>query len=346
MLIDAGVWLYELPKCGYYPWRVRRGAGPSFGGIAQTFAALSRWADGKLLGQTATFEARDGDELAEAYLLDIHQGAHGDVLIGIWNRLQGNRHHVASVGIGDVVGAATAEITEIDRNRIPGYATYFWIMPAERRVATIRLKHLSHGMVNFTKYISSFLKYINPDHVVLGAPDDDEIVVVGYRPDHAQPRADGIRPLFTVKSIGLGGDIAYLRANVGAINKVLCKTVLQVAEPQDYRWWQTMLDLSRIGRRPPPAIEEAAIRVEFPMNFTLDELNRTIAEWEDDLNQIGDRENDIGFKTNTGVIKWLSRAQARTEVPIDVQWVDDELVNMEALLGQLQAHRAAVLSLG
>lgn len=346
MLQDVSIWVYDINRCGYYSYRGAEGRAPLFGSVASTLAALQQWADGKLLGQTATYGANEGDELAEAYLLDAHHGAHGDYLVAIWNRLPGNRHHVSSVGVGDVVGAASAEVTEIDRDRIPGFATYFWVMPAERRVAAIGLKHLSHGLINFGNYFGGFLKFINPDHVVLGEEGpNSELVVNGYRSAaDAEIHPAGVRPMFSAKSIQRGGDIDFLRHNVGAISTVMCKTVLSTMEPTQRNWLQSMLDVTRIAKAPPPNVVDAPIRVEFPISLTLDELNASIAEWEEDISDSG--ENDLGFRLNDGQKKWLRKSHARQNQRLDVEWIDDELINLAALLVQLQVHRADVLALG
>lgn len=346
MLQDISIWVYEINRCGYYSYRGAEGRPPLFGGVTTTLAALESWVDGKLLGQTATYGANEGDEVAESYLLDIHHGAHGDYLVGIWNRLPGNRHHVSSVGIGDVVGAASAEVTEIDRDRIPGFATYFWVIPAENRVAAIGLKHLSHGLINFGNYLTGFLKFVNPDHVVLGDEGlNNELVINGYR---AAPDADvhpvGIRPTFNIKSIPRGGDLDYLRQNVAAISKVMCKTVISTMEPAQRNWLQSMLDVARIAKAPAPNVLDAPIRVEFPITLTLDELNASILEWEEDISDSS--ENDLGFRLNDGQKKWLRKSHARDNKRLDVEWVDDELINLAALLGQLQVHRAEILALG
>jgi len=346
MLQDVSIWLYDIKKCGYYSYRGAEGRAPLFGGTAQTFAALLQWVDGKLLGQTATYGANEGDEVAQAYLLDIHHGAHGDYLVGIWNRLPGNKHHVSSVGIGDVVGAASAEVTAIDRDRIPGFATYFWVMPAQNRVASIGLKHLSHGLINFGNYFGGFLKFINPDHVVPGDPGpNDELVVDGYRSDPtAEPHPAGVRPTFNVKSISRGGDIDFLQQNVALISKVTCKTVISTMEPGQRTWLQSMLDISRIAKAPPPNVVDAPIRVEFPISLTVEELNGSIAAWEEDISDSG--ENDLGFRLSDGRQKWLRKSHARQSQRLDVEWVDDELINLAALLQQLQVHRLSVLALG
>lgn len=347
MLTDVGIWLYDLAKCGYFPFRGN--AAPLFGGGAQTFDALTAWTNGKLLGQTATFTPEDGDEGGGAYFLGIHKGRSGDFLVGLWNRLPGNKNNISSVGISDVVGAASAATTTIDRNRIPGFATYFWVMPSEQRVATIRVKHDSHGLDNFKKYMLHFLKYVNPQNVVVALPNETgDIEIAGYRADiSSDDVVRGAFPKFSVKSIPRPGDIAYLKANASAIDKVLCKTTLSSEIEQDFRRWQLLIELSRIFNRAPVLREEALVKLEFPMQFTRPQLEATIEAWQQrESNEAGDGQDDIGFHLRGGETRWLSRTQPRVAYQIEVTWVDEELVEIESLFEQLQVHRAAVLGLG
>ena len=347
MLTDVKIWLYDIAKCGYYSFRGH--TPPLFGGVAQTFDSLTAWSSNKVLGQTATFSVRDGDESGGAYFLDIHKGANGDFLVGIWNRLPGNKNNISSVGIGDVVGSASAEITEIDRSRIPGFATYFWVMPSAQRVACVRVKHDSHGLENFKKYVLGFLKYYNPQNVVIGAPlPDGAIDILGYRKDTTtNDVVGGAYPKLAVKSIVLGGDVAYLKANASSIDRVLCKTTLSSESPGDFQRWQKVLDLTRLFRSPPPLKEEALVRLDFPMQFTPTQLTNAVADWQKrDGGTDETGQDDLGFHLRNGEIRWLSKSHPRTGYQIDVQWVDDELVDIESLLNQLQVHRAEVLAIG
>lgn len=346
MLIDVKIWLYDLSRCGYFPFR---GNTPLFGGIPQSFDALTAWTSGKLLGATSTFTPADGEESGGAYFLDIHRGANGDFLVGLWNRLPGNKNNISSVGVGDVVGAASAEITEIDRNRIPGFATYFWVIPSAQRVACVRVKHDSHGLENFKKYMTAFLKVVNPQNVVLGPPSPNgDIEIAGYRRDTTTSDVvNGAYPRFSVKSIALGGDVAYLLSNAGAIDRILSRTTLSSEHPGDFTRWQQMLSLSRVFRTPPPLREEALVKLEFPIQLTRAQLAETITAWQQrDDNNDATAQDDLGFHLRNGEVKWLSKSQPRTGYQIDVAWIDDELVDMASLFTQLQVHRTAVVALG
>jgi hypothetical protein len=169
-------------------------------------------------------------------------------------------------------------------------------------------------------------------------------VVRGYRSDpSADPHPAGVRPIFNVRPVTKGGDIEFLQQNVASISKVICKTVLTTMEPGQRSWLQSMLDITRIAKSPPPNVVDAPIRVEFPISLTLEELNASINEWAEDISDSG--ENDLGFRLNDGKMKWLRKSNARQTQRLDVVWVDDELVDLTVLLRQLQVHRSTVLAM-
>lgn len=348
---DVGIWLYKISRCGYYPWRNESGnAAPFFGGTTQMLAQLARWAEGKTLGRTSTLNLAPGDESTEVYFVASEYDVNsGDYLVCTWNRFPGNRQNVSSIGVGDVVGAVTSQVTELDENRIPGYATYFWVMPGEARIATINLKHPNKGLGRFSTYLQSFLKFVNPAHVVLAQdqPNDGTIKIAGYCSEEGGDIFQStVKPLFNIQSIPLGGDIEMLRQNVADIDKIECKTVIRSMSPTDMARWQTFMSMSRMFRHAAPRLEETTIKFEMPMSFTLEELNQTLEEWSPDPNLSGDTKGDIGFHLRGGRTKWLSRSQARKTYAIEVEWIDAELVNMRNLMSQLQRHRADVLRMG
>lgn len=347
MQTDVSIWLYDLPKCGYYSYRGNNAA--LFGGTTQTFDALKTWADQKLLGQTTTYIPIDGDEGGGAYFLGMHTGTNGDFLVGIWNRLPGNHNNISSVGLGDTVGNASAAITEIDADRIPGFASYFWIIPSEGRVASIRVKHDQRGLDNFKKYVRGFLASVNPQNILLGPPDPATgEVAVGYRASIADTApVSGAFPKFSVKSIPLKGDIAYLKAHSSSITKVTCKSTISSQIPRDYSRLEKLLDVTKFFHKPPPLNDDVVIKVEFPIQFTKTQLAETIKAFGDrEGSELTTANDDIGFHLTGGDVKWLGKSQPRVTYQVDVIWKDDELVDLASLFGQLVVHRTAVLGLG
>jgi hypothetical protein len=348
---DVGIWLYDIGHCGYYAGvRIANAAQPLFGGMSQTLTQLEAWSTGRVLGRTCTFSIPDDSDLTEVFLLGMAKGENGDYLLALWNRLPGSETNIASVGVADVVGSASASIATGDVHRIPGYATYFLIMPSAGKIATIRLKHSSNGIPNFRNYIASFLSDVNAAHVVIDdtTPNGSDLVISGYRKDSSSLLEQRpIRAAFQVKPIPLGGDTTYLKDHVDQIKKVIYKTSLTSISPREMSFWQSLQEMGRIFALPAPLREEFPIKVEIPVDLDAATFDATVKAWNDGDDGSGSRTHDIGFiVTGETVPRWLSRSQARTVLQLGVEWIDAEIVNIEALFTQLQLQRTAILNIG
>jgi hypothetical protein len=214
--IEVSVWVFNIATCGYYESaKSKKGAPALFGGISDCLAGLGEWTYGKRLSETSTYSPLADSETGQAFFLCLEKGANGDFLLGLWNKIQTNSNKIASVGVNDIVGQVVTEITEIDEDRIPGYATYFYFMPAEGKVATVRVKHPLNGLYNLKAYIKNFMMHINPKHVVLGDAEEgsDEIPVIGYREHPGSPDILKLRSRFRLESIARSGEKEFLVAN-------------------------------------------------------------------------------------------------------------------------------------
>jgi hypothetical protein len=347
---EVSVWLFNVSTCGYYdPARANRGAPAQFGGIAELLASLDEWAAGKRLSETSTYDVVADSETSQTYFLCLRQAANGDMLLGLWNKIQTNSNKIASVGVNDIVGQVVTEVTEIDEDRIPGHATYFYILPAEGKIATVRVQHPINGLYNFKRYLKSFLTNINPKHVILGEPDEDgATTVVGYRENPASHDVKRLRPRLRIDSIPRLGEKEFLIQNSGRIRKAISKTTITGEIPDEREWWQRGLQYFglRPGLAPVDLLDEVVIKAEIPMTFEQDEVRQIIDEWEARQNAGNELEDDIGFvMQGESATHWLSRSYARKVLELELQWIDEEQVNPDFLLEQLVRHRNTILSL-
>ena len=60
--------------------------------------------------------------------------------INFFNITKAGFYDGAEYAAGSVVGSADIEMTETSDGRIPGYATYFWIIPSKNVLATSRIR--------------------------------------------------------------------------------------------------------------------------------------------------------------------------------------------------------------
>jgi hypothetical protein len=345
--MEVGIWLFNLRQCGYYTSRIASSAAPVFGNTATILHDLQRWSSGKKLGETSTFDVPEDTNFQKTYLLNYVPLANGDVLLGMWNRVHSNSNRIASVGVEDIVGAAATEFTDVDETRIPGMATYFWLMPAEGRLATVRVKHMTNGLQNFEMYMDNFVKYINPQHVVLGPEDEnEELTISGYRSDPASDDVQSLHGRFSVGSIRKKGDLDFILAHRADIQRVICKTTLTNTAREDRVWWQRGLNLMGMGIAQRTLTDKVKIKVDLPLGFTAAELKATVKEWQEHLTTTDSRWDDLGF-----VIRgesspfWLSKSYARKTFDIDIKWIDEEQIEPTALMQQLQIHRKTVLEM-
>ncbi|WP_186044243.1 hypothetical protein [Burkholderia gladioli] len=348
MNIEAAIWLFRVRQCGYYKNKINNGKPPLFGSLDSIFGDLIRWSSNKNLGETSTNDLIEDGDLGKTYLLHASKGRGGDYLVGIWNRINSNSNKIASVGSSDKVGAAETKFTEIDEDRIPGFATYFWVMPGEEAIATVRIKHASNGIQNFQSYMQNFVTYFDPQHIVPeDGEEEDEITILGYRPTPKSDIVAEANPRFEVKSIINPGDTAFILENRDRIRRVICKTTLTNTVRADRTWWQRGLGVLNMGIGEKILSDKVNIKVDLPLSFTKGELELTIQEWQKHLAETKSAWDDLGFVfTGDQTPKWLSKSYARQNFDLDIQWIDDEQVDPTSLMMQLQRHRKAVLLLG
>jgi hypothetical protein len=351
VLIDVGIWLFNISRCGYFNRaRASKGAPAEFGDIQECLDSLAAWTAGRRLSETSTFGVVPDSETSVTYFLCLRQAANGDFLLGLWNKIQTNSNKIASVGVNDVVGSVATKFTEIDEDRIPGYATYFYIMPAERKVATVRVKHPMNGLRNFSAYLSNFVRYVNPKHVVIGpAGEGDAIAVVGYQRHPTDDEVGTYQPQFRVSTISKPGETAYLVENSGRIRKAICKTTVDREVPDVRVWWQRGMAVLGLGAKAhkQDLLDEVVIKAEIPMTFERAEIEQIVQDWTERQAAGNEAEDDIGFVLQgESAPRWLGKSYARKPIEMEVQWLDEELVDPDALLGQLVARRATILGLG
>jgi hypothetical protein len=329
--------LHEITKSGY---AIRGQPNTIFGNVGELLPDLERWSRGKTLEQTNLSGPReDGDG---AYLLDARHS--GDrYLLTLWNPVPATDGQVASVRRTSDVGAAHVVMNEIAVGTIPGFATYFYFMPAARRVACVRFQHKQYGTGNMRSYLRSFLRY-GGRHVVFDdeAEEGADIQIAGYA-ENGVPPVRKLKPLFDTVPCARDGDVRLLLQHADRITKVLRKTELNLAVREESVLWQKLLEavhLRPAGRPLEP------VRLQFSMDGSLnaDQVRAVVADWE--AGRFGEEDwEDVGFVLagESGKPHWLSHSLARTALQLDVRRDSIEVVNPGSLLRQLVLNEADIL---
>lgn len=339
---QARISFYSVKKCGYY----KRGQkGSAFGNLSELIPALAQWVAGKALGETCTYQVKDEDAHDRTYCFRLVRRTNGATVLVLWNETPASEGNVATVDADAPVGSASVSLTEIPKNSIPGYATYFWLLPDRQVIATVSFHHRISGYRPLYKYIRGFLRQFFAPHVVFGDADDGaDQVVIGYRETEDGQLLHPL-PSFDLAAVKHPGQIALIKSRRTDIKKIVRKEDLAPAHKDDGTLIKKLLINLGIANPYVPSID---YRVKYELGYTPDEseLNEIIATWEEstDGNAEYSEWNDIGFFfSGDGTPHWLSHSVERHVVELNVERENEELVNPVSLLKALEGQRKLLL---
>lgn len=340
MLEEAKINFYRVHKCGYYH---RAKDDPEFGRLAPMLAELKAWAfDGKKpLAETCTYELDDEGENLHTYCFDLEVLGNGDAILTTWNETETLDGGMASVNGSDPAGNATVNTTAVLPGHIPGYPTYFWLIPSQNAFATLRFDQRANGHAGLRHLLSEFLAKFTA-HVVYGKPNDDgEEIIIGYR-DKAKDNVQKLIPSFKSYPEKHPGQLDFLRKNRTKITKIIRKNVLSPQNQDDRTFWQKVCKNLGITNSPELA-GDLKIKAEFPFTPDKHELQEIIDEWE---SETGSKWNDVGFEmSGEDEIKWLSHALVKTKLDLDVTRDAKGVISVESIGKAVTAHRVGLLGL-
>lgn len=334
----AKIAFYQIDSCGYYAWREQE---PAFGELEDILNQLQHWGAGKQLAETKTYEVEEGATELPTYLFDLSGGA-DDWLLTTWNETESSSGQTASVLGTSSVGNPQVTMRDIPEGGIPGFATYFWIIPSLSLLATVRFQHRLAGKKSMQQYIESYLATCS-DHVVYTAPDQDtDVQIAGYQATHGAP-ARHLTPRFATSACRIPSKIDTIRRRIGEIRKVIKKTTLDLNRPEELSQWQALMRTMKISEQGPRP-DEVKVRYEVNTPTTEQDLDRMIEQWQQDHSSR--RWDDYGFvfrKQSEPI--WLSDSIAKGEFELDIARDNIEVVNAESLLRELRRRRDAICSL-
>ncbi|MFZ2168467.1 MAG: hypothetical protein WAW61_02405 [Methylococcaceae bacterium] len=328
---------YKITQCGYF---ARSEDMPSFGSIQETLEDLQNWSNGKRLIETKASEVEDSDTSGNTYLLDI-QTKQGTWLITTWNEIASTDGGVASVQADSNVGNATVHMNGIVEGSIPGYATYFWIIPDRSIFASIRFHHPYTAQKPFRTYINKFMECY-ARHVVVGtATPESEYPILGYsntpedEPRHYYPR-------FKTELLKNPGEKQFLLDNINNITKVIRKEELDLSQGETLNLWQRLIRQARLSN-PQTSSITPRITYEIPFAPTIDDIENMFSAWEEESESNWD---DFGVKLRGSTdIHWVSHALARKEFELNIERLNDEIISAISIINAAIENRQSILAL-
>ena len=227
----------------------------------------------------------------------------------------------------------------MEEGHIPGHATYFWFLPDEGLMASVRFQHLTTGVSGMNKYMRCFVQRFT-SFAVLGEPDEGgQRAIVGYRPDPTTaPSHYSAR--FKTEVFVKPGPLDKILANAANIRKLERRAKLDLAIRTEKNFFQKLLEGVHLATHQ-TGQHEAKIKYEVEVNGLEEgEVREIISQWREEDQD----DSDYGFvlrgDQNT---HWLGKEFVRETFELEVERDNAELVRPQSLLHELARHRAQLL---
>ena len=334
----ARVTFYSVDRCGFYTFRGRQ---PEFGGLAETCSQLAQWAQRKPFSLTKLSDPVEGSDLLPVYLLGIIPMGE-DWLLGCWNQTPARDGRVTSISMNSRIGRLEVHESELEPGTIPGFATYFWIVPRRNVVATVTFDGAAAGRAAMQSYLRDFLAYASP-YVVEGADESGDDVILGYT-DQDDGVAQNLHPRFLLHTYAKGGQRAHILARHTMIKKVIRVGHITLENQVQRNNFQRLVSFLRGDVNQNPAVGGTrAARVELEYTPSREELVQMMEA--EDADETGERSDDLGFvlRGEQGIY-WLSKSRASDSFTLTIDRTG-EMVDLQSIADTLMAQRAGMLRL-
>lgn len=345
--MEIRVSLFKIERCGYYSRRPQ--LNHEFMTLDELLIDLNAWSSNKPLRQTRTFTPKDGSKLLPAYLFDIKKNDNGNWLLVIWNETPSFEGAIASADGESTVGEASVDLNEIKQGGIPGFPSYFYIIPRHNIISSIRLHSTSTGLPNLREYLISYLEFFSKyvDIEYERTDGADVIYPVGYEKGSRYFEANEMSIQFSTSEIRNPGKLEYMRRNVHKVSKVLRKMTLDLDHQIQARFLRKLLKHSGINRRAPqqPSNQKIKIKYELQDEISLNELNDMIEKWEDSSQDRAFDDYGLVMRGEKGQPLWFSSSKASGELELNVVPINDAILDTESLLRALTDNEEQILQL-
>lgn len=324
---------YDIEKCGYYRHGDEEG---QLTNVKEVLDNLKQWLTGKTLQQTLTTNFLSaGSERLPVYCANVTKShSKRTYLLVTWNEVESSNGGISSISKDEPLAtvASSVQNTGLPAGHIPGYATYFWFIPEDNILATIRFNHINNGHYGMNYYLKGFLtrfsKYAQLSEVKKG-----EYEISGYGIDN-ENIIENIYPQFNSSPKKLEGRIDYIKSKRNSIRKIIKKTILENDLSENKTFKQKIL--KNIGFSNTSIEEPLKMKYEFNFEPTRQELDDIINNWNKENRN--DSWDDIGFKLEKEATPlWLKSVVPSEDIDLNVIRTNDEFIDFNRLLIDLES---------
>lgn len=336
-LKTAHVSFFSATQCGFYG---RGDNAPRFGGLHDTFAQLEEWGRDLDLSVTKLIDLDPGADDVPIYLLGV-KAIGRNWLLGCWNEVPAHDGAVASISKNSKVGqAAKVHANPISPDTIPGYATFFYVVPARNAVACITFDGAASRRKSMAAYVRRFLN-LESKYAIEEEAGDGVIQIVGFT-DQGDNVPLPVGPRFNLDPFQKAGRRDFLIANSDKVTKVIRRGHVSLSKKVDLQMFQTFVQFVRGDKSKAADVTGLhTVRVELAYTPTREELTSMITAEEDDSELLQWERLGFEVKGEDQPI-WVDRTLARGEIDLSVER-SSGVITLDSLATAVGARTAAML---
>ena len=353
----ARIRIHRISECGYYP---RGSSQPVFGSVADVLRDLERWIVGNKPDEKKKLSETSLEDLT--YCCDIRSNSFGDYFVTTWNRTS-DSIDITSIEGSKPVGESAVNLLKVPEGYIPGFATYFWIIPSMNKIATIKFSdgHRKQGLPEFRDYILFYMRNLSGYCIHEKSNDSEDLknlrqkgeiksLILGYA-DLDSSTPERLHAKFDTKfyeNIDRGlYDLDLIRQKRSSIRKILRKTKITEEDESKAAFLDGLMSLTGLAN---VSKESRTFRLEYGLNFpdpSQEELDDILTNWQDKTECLGEYEN-LGFqiKEDDGKLRniWVDSLYSSKEFELETRRDKIGLIAIESLEESISNMRRSILS--
>lgn len=330
---------FNITRCGYYKFGESE---PEFGLLSDVLADLQSWTKGKTMRQTKIFNPAADSEFP-VYINDLAiDPKSGDSVLVTWNETPTTPSgSIASAAGDDAVGQVSIDLVDVPDGGIPGFPSYFYIIPEKSILISVRFDGEHHtGQPSASKFINEYMAKCS-SYVVYTESDDGVEIKAYARTLGGTPQ--NVHPSYKTAVAKVPGKVEWLRKNCASIRKLVRREQLNaiVAEEHSKLSWIWKW----FGVTDPGIQSSKGVKFAFELDCKLTEDQFDTLVQFDTLED--DRNSGIGFRMagDGGEVHWLSHCLVKQEIDIAVKRSDAGIASAKDLLTHMLAMRSSLLSI-
>lgn len=330
----ATIRLFSVSKFGYFPLKGQEGAAKKatrFGTLADTLQDLATWSRKLTLGMTATREQREGH--LNVFCKGVAR-AGDDWVLSLVQQAPTSAGGVLHFDLSSKVGAVKVSSTPVAEGRVAGWATHYWFLPTEDKVATVKLDESPPSRDKMLQYVKGFMAREAPN---VQQHADGSLL---YTHEGKEPLACQVK--FEIGS-GRDGE-AEKRVLAGEVRRIIFRETVPLIQPRKSKRAGLLSYFGPLMRTLPTiavGVDEARVEARIVKSLTKAEAKRLIDGWH--------REEDpwanLGFEVwidERWETHWLERERSTAKVVLNVQEDGHGVINLESLAEALHQRRSAI----